>query len=36
MVSVRIEEYVMGYTIKVGVMSFAHAYDTKENSMWKE
>lgn len=36
MVYVRIQEYAMGYTIQVGVMQFAHAYDTKENSMWKE
>ena len=35
MVYVRILDYVMGYTIQVEDTQFAHAYDTKENSMWK-
>lgn len=36
MVYVRIQEYIMGYTIQVEDAQFTHAYDTKENSMWKE
>lgn len=32
---VIIQEYAIGYTIQVRVTQFAHAYDTKENNMWK-
>lgn len=36
MVYVRIQEYAMSYTIQVEDAQFTHAYDTKENNMWKE
>lgn len=36
MVYARIQGYIMGYTIQVEDAQFTHAYDTKENNMWKE